>query len=154
MTKSAVDKSEISGTRFAIPTTFAHSELAGKPLVRWQRDDLRDAFTHPANMAGATTFGARLKKARAARGWTQEQLAAEAETSKGYISDLEKGKRPIPPGRTLERLASALQITVDELVSAGREHATVPVVGYVSAAAEPRTRLRLTTRTARPDSPP
>lgn len=57
--------------------------------------------------------------------------------SKGYISALEAGKRPIPPGRTLETLASALNVTPADLIGrASVRPATVPVVGYVQAGAE------------------
>jgi transcriptional regulator with XRE-family HTH domain len=78
-------------------------------------------------------FPQNLKRARKARGLTLDRLAEALDTSKGYLSDMESGKRPMPPGPMLERLAYALQIPAAELL---REDATVPVVGYVAAGAE------------------
>lgn len=65
-------------------------------------------------------------------------LAQKAELeSKGYISALESGKRPMPPGRTLEAIAAALNVPVADLVGQDTPAApTVPVVGYVQAGAE------------------
>ena len=52
-----------------------------------------------------------LKRSRKAVGWSQERLAQEAALeSKGYISAREGGKRPMPPGRTLEALARAFGV--------------------------------------------
>jgi transcriptional regulator with XRE-family HTH domain len=78
-------------------------------------------------------FPQNLKRARKARGLTLDRLAEALDTSKGYLSDMESGKRPMPPGPMLERLAQALQIPAAELL---REDASVPVVGYVGAGAE------------------
>lgn len=78
-------------------------------------------------------FPQNLKRARKARGLTLDRLAEALDTSKGYLSDMESGKRPMPPGPMLERLAAALQIPAAELL---REDASVPVVGYVGAGAE------------------
>lgn len=38
------------------------------------------------------TVGDRIKTVRERLGWTQEKLAAEAKISKGFLSDVEKGK--------------------------------------------------------------
>ena len=82
-------------------------------------------------------FGENLRRARKASGWSQERLAQEASLeSKGYISALESGKRPMPPGRTLEALARALGVAASALVGSESNRATVPVVGYVQAGAE------------------
>ena len=78
-------------------------------------------------------FPQNLKRARKARGLTLDRLAEALDSSKGYLSDMESGKRPMPPGPMLERLAAALQIPAAELL---REDVTVPVVGYVAAGAE------------------
>lgn len=115
---------------------FSHREPDGKRNVLCQHDDDRKPLRHAASMGNETRFGANLKAARNARGWTQAQLAGEAEMeSKGYISALEQGKKPIPPGRTLAKLAEALRVDVGDLVSSSTS-ATVPVVGYVQAGAE------------------
>ena len=78
-------------------------------------------------------FPQNLKRARKARGFTLDRLAEALDTSKGYLSDMESGKRPMPPGPMLERLAAALQIPAAELL---REDASVPIVGYVGAGSE------------------
>lgn len=70
---------------------------------------------------------------------SQEQLAERAGTSKGYISDLESGKRPVPPGPMLQRLADALGVTTRQLftgASSSDMGGVVPLVGYVGAGAE------------------
>lgn len=81
------------------------------------------------------SFGANLRAARKANGWTLERLAEAADTSKGYVSDLEKGNRPIPPGAMLERLANALGLQVADLLK--REGASeadmVRIIGRVGA---------------------
>lgn len=114
---------------------FAHSEPAIKANVRCQRDDERDASSHDANMDAAKAFGANLKAARESRGWSQERLAVEAGVgSKGYISDLEKGNRPIPPGTTLDKLAAALGVELPQLVVPGvTETRLVRIIGLVGA---------------------
>lgn len=114
---------------------FAHSELVRKGFVRCQRDDFAAARSHTANMTSTFSFGANLRTARKAKGWTLERLAEAADTSKGYISDLEKGNRPIPPGGMLERLARALDMQVADLLE--REGAAkgdmVRIIGRVGA---------------------
>ena len=81
----------------------------------------------------SSPFSQNLKRARKGRGWTLQRLADEAGTSQAYLSQLETGRRIMPPGPMLERLAHALQIPAAELL---REDASVPVVGYVGAGAE------------------
>jgi transcriptional regulator with XRE-family HTH domain len=81
----------------------------------------------------SSPFSQNLKRARKSRGWTLQRLADEAGTSQAYLSQLETGRRIMPPGPMLERLAHALQIPAAELL---REDASVPVVGYVGAGAE------------------
>lgn len=93
-------------------------------------------------MESARAFGANLRAARIAKGWSQETLAIEAGAgSKGYISELERGTRPIPPGATLDKLASALDVEPAQLVAEG--HAgirarpkMVRLVGYVGAGSQ------------------
>jgi len=78
-------------------------------------------------------FAQNLRRARKARDWTMQKLADEAGTSQAYVSQLETGRRFMPPGLMLERLAAALQIPAAELL---REDALVPIVGYVGAGSE------------------
>jgi transcriptional regulator with XRE-family HTH domain len=117
---------------------FAHSEHCHKKNVRCQRDDTAALLSHPANMPGAKWYLAEWRKTR---GMSQTALAKEAETSKGYISELESGQRPIPPGAMLQRLATALDVEPHQLVAedpsgkSGRPK-RVKLVGYVGAGAE------------------
>lgn len=113
---------------------FSHRELSRKPNVLCQSNDEKRGRAQVLHMGNP--FGAKLREARKAVGWSQEKLAQEANLeSKGYISALEAGKRPIPPGRTLEALASALGVSVRNLLGDDRIGRTVPVVGYVGAGA-------------------
>lgn len=61
-------------------------------------------------------FGKRLATLRRARGWTQEDLAAESGISQRYISDVERGLRNIAL-RNICRLAEALEVPPAKLVS-------------------------------------
>jgi transcriptional regulator with XRE-family HTH domain len=82
-------------------------------------------------------FRTNLRKARKVRGWSQEELATAAGFgSKGHISDLENGNRPIPPIPTLSKLAGALDVTLESLIGSESRPSTVPLVGYVGAGAE------------------
>lgn len=89
-------------------------------------------------MTSDNPFPGNLKAARKAKGWSLDRLAAEAETSKGYLSDLERGSRPTPPGTFLAKLAGALDTTAaalfgDQEQPHDRVRRTVPLVGYVGA---------------------
>lgn len=118
---------------------FAHSERRRNRIVRCQRDDIKAQVSQTANMPDNSSFPQNLRNARKALGWSLETAAAAAETSKGYLSDLERGVRPMPPGTKLEKLAKALQTNVSSLVGEAEAHdrirRTVPVVGYVGAGA-------------------
>ena len=56
-----------------------------------------------------------IKAIRKAKGVTQKDLAIAAGVSGPYIHDLENEARGAKP-ETLERIASALGVTVDELI--------------------------------------
>lgn len=56
----------------------------------------------------------RIRELRKARGWTLEQLAAVVGTSKGYLSDLERGRR-IGGIEMLRAIAVALDINENEI---------------------------------------
>ena len=57
----------------------------------------------------------RIKELRLARGWTQSHLAQLAGTDKGYISQLENGKRD-PSAETLRSLAAAFDVEAAHLI--------------------------------------
>lgn len=60
----------------------------------------------------------RIRELREQRGLTQEALAELVETSKGYVSQMESGKRT-PSGAMLEKLAAAFGCRVPDLYDAG-----------------------------------
>jgi transcriptional regulator with XRE-family HTH domain len=62
----------------------------------------------------------RIKKARIAAEMTQSDLAHAANLSKGFMSDVEAGKRNISLD-TLTRLADALKVPVHWLVVGGKQ---------------------------------
>jgi DNA-binding XRE family transcriptional regulator len=53
---------------------------------------------------------------REKRGLTQRALAARAEVAPSYLTEIEKGRKP-GSTRTLSRLARALQVTMEDLMS-------------------------------------
>lgn len=57
----------------------------------------------------------RIKEIRETIGMKQNQLAMKAEVSSPYLYDLENNRRGARP-ETLERIAAALGVTVDELI--------------------------------------
>jgi HTH-type transcriptional regulator/antitoxin HipB len=60
-------------------------------------------------------FGANVRAARAARGWTQEDLAHRSGLAVVQVSRVERGKREIRL-TTLLRLLEALEAEPDELL--------------------------------------
>ena len=60
-------------------------------------------------------LGMRIRYLRSQKKWSQEDLALEADINKNYISDLERGNRN-PTLKVLERIAVALNITLEELL--------------------------------------
>lgn len=60
------------------------------------------------------TLGERIRAARNAKGWTQEDLAAEAEIDRSYIGGVERGERNVTFSM-LCRIAQALEIDVGAL---------------------------------------
>lgn len=65
-------------------------------------------------MRAVEQLGMRIRYLRKEKGWSQEDLALEANVNKNYICDLENGRRN-PSLDILERIASALKITLSEL---------------------------------------
>ncbi len=65
-------------------------------------------------------FGELVKAYRKQRGWTQEQLAARWEHSRGYVSQIEAGTRKLDSTSQLVRLADILDIPQEKLEAIGR----------------------------------
>ena len=61
-------------------------------------------------------FGKSLRKRRLAKLLSQEALALESDLSRGYISDLEMGKKD-PSLFTIFKLATALQLKPNTLIA-------------------------------------
>ena len=62
-----------------------------------------------------STLGERIRMRRQELGWTQDQLAAKAGISKGFLSDVENGKRSVSAGN-LQEIAQALGLSLDYLM--------------------------------------
>lgn len=60
-------------------------------------------------------FGRNLRRIRREAGWTQEDLAHEAKTSRTYMSGLETGVRN-PTIVVVARIAKILNVTMGELL--------------------------------------
>jgi transcriptional regulator with XRE-family HTH domain len=63
-------------------------------------------------------LGMRVRELRAAKGWSQEQLADEARIDRSYMSGIERGVRN-PTVLSLARVAGALGVTLADLLAAG-----------------------------------
>jgi transcriptional regulator with XRE-family HTH domain len=61
-------------------------------------------------------FGANVRKARLARGWTQEDLAEKTGLASVQVSRIERGKREVRL-TTFIRLVRALDIEASELLN-------------------------------------
>lgn len=65
-----------------------------------------------------SAFGARVRALRTAKGWSQEQLAAEAKLDRTYIGGIERGERN-PSLVNIHRIAKALKVVVRDLFPDG-----------------------------------
>lgn len=66
-------------------------------------------------MNESKTVGDRIRARRMDLAWTQDALAAKADISKGFLSDLENGKREVGAANLL-KIAQALSVTLDYLM--------------------------------------
>lgn len=66
-------------------------------------------------MGDTTGIGDRVRQLRHGKGWTLDQLASQADVSKGFVSGVENGHNQ-PSGKVLLKLARALGASVDFLV--------------------------------------
>lgn len=69
-------------------------------------------------MSSGAEIGLRVRELREARGWSMNYLAKLVSTRHGHISMLETGKIPRPSSDFVSRLASALNVTIDDLAGA------------------------------------
>ena len=60
------------------------------------------------------SFGRRIRDLRAKKGWSQEELAFEANIDRSYLSGVECGKRNIALAN-IDKLAKALGVSAREL---------------------------------------
>jgi DNA-binding XRE family transcriptional regulator len=76
--------------------------------------DIMPVVYHICNKRGVKKI-ARLAEIRRGKGWTQEQLAGESGVNRVTIARYETGKT-VPKIDTLQRLAVALGVQIDEIV--------------------------------------
>jgi transcriptional regulator with XRE-family HTH domain len=67
------------------------------------------------NVTLVATFGRILRQVRIEAGWTQEQLAFEADIDRTFVGMLESGKRQ-PSLSVIFALAKALRVTPEVLI--------------------------------------
>lgn len=65
----------------------------------------------------STVLGKKIRDLRQAKGYTLEKLAELSESSKSYIWELENKEPPRPSADKVAKIASALGVTTDYLVS-------------------------------------
>ena len=65
-----------------------------------------------------TSTGDKIRTLRKARGFTLEQLAERAGSSKSYIWELENRSPPRPSAELLSRVAASLGVTIEYLLDA------------------------------------
>ena len=62
------------------------------------------------------TLGSRIQHWRKAKDWTMADLARATQVSAPYLSQLERGERDAPSADILYRIASALGVTMADLI--------------------------------------
>ena len=65
-------------------------------------------------------FGLAVRRSREAMGWSQEQLAAQADLNRSYVGEVERGQVAVSLA-TIGKLAQALQVAQSTLVQRGEE---------------------------------
>lgn len=64
----------------------------------------------------STTIGSKISSLRKEKGYTLDELAEKAESSKSYIWELENKSPPRPSAEKLARIAKALGVTLDYFI--------------------------------------
>ena len=78
-----------------------------------------------------TPLGKKIKDLRTEKGYTLEELADKSESSKSYIWELENRNPPRPSGDKLAKIAKALGVTTDYLLS---DRQTAPSASVIDQA--------------------
>jgi len=68
-----------------------------------------------------SSLGARIRRERILRSWTQEQLAEKANISLSFLGHIERGTRKASL-ETLVALANVLDVSIDDLLSGSLSH--------------------------------
>lgn len=79
-------------------------------------------MTNPQNLG---TLGQRMRFKRLEKGWTQEQLAAQAGTNQAVIQKIENGKSLRP--RKIDRIAMVLDVNPAWLMFGDEAASTLPM---------------------------
>jgi transcriptional regulator with XRE-family HTH domain len=61
-------------------------------------------------------FGARVRKFRLAKGYSQEAFAGKCDLDRTYMGGIERGERNLAL-RNIEKIAKALDMTISQLLS-------------------------------------
>jgi transcriptional regulator with XRE-family HTH domain len=61
------------------------------------------------------SFGARVRKLRLAKAWSQEDFAHQCQLDRTYVGGIERGERNVAL-RNIQRIAAALGISLTELM--------------------------------------
>jgi len=61
-------------------------------------------------------IGIKIKELRKAKGYTLDELATQADSSKSYIWELENKAPPRPSAQKLAKIAKALDVTMDYFI--------------------------------------
>ena len=68
----------------------------------------------------------RIRDYRYAKGWGPDELATRAEVSRTAIYQIECGRTEAPRAATLRKIAQALEVSIDVLLSEARENSSSP----------------------------
>lgn len=106
--------------------TRAYERLDRTATPVMSEEDVRAMTSTPPDLR--VPLGAVVRAWRAWHGWSVTELARRAQVSKGYVSEVERGKISRPKPEQLEKLATALQISAWDIhirrLPPGREDAT------------------------------
>jgi transcriptional regulator with XRE-family HTH domain len=79
-------------------------------------------------------FGSNVRRLRRELGMTQVELCDALGISQQYLSRIEGGEKPLSTLELAGRLATALGVTVDDLLRSSEEESPEPVVEHTQSA--------------------